>query len=258
MPEKKEAAAGWPMLKGEYRAGDSASCVAVVTCGSHLDDEALINAGAAVSGSCKTENLGIEKLVTHIISNPNIRFLIVSGAEVKGHITGEAILMLHKNGIANNRIVGAKGAIPYVENLSVAAVERFREQIECIDMINVEDVGAISKKIQECIQNDPGAFPKPPLLPDVKGEGEDDGTEKTGGTDIEMGPGQPVGAAGTLSIEGLSALMMTMRLKAVDQKVAGIGDYNKFQAGYHAGRIEGFVIGLIAVLLLFGLLVLIL
>jgi tetrahydromethanopterin S-methyltransferase subunit A len=35
--------------------------------------------------------LGIEKLTANIISNPNIRYLIVTGMEVKGHITGQAI-----------------------------------------------------------------------------------------------------------------------------------------------------------------------
>lgn len=119
----------WPSMKGEYRSGDYNSCVAVVTCGSHLNDNSFIESGAAISGSCKTENLGIEKLVVHIVSNPNIRFLIVSGTEVKGHITGEAILMLHKNGVSENRIVDAKGAIPYIENLSNDAIERFREQV---------------------------------------------------------------------------------------------------------------------------------
>ena len=63
---KKTTAVGWPMLKGEYKTGNPSACVAVVTCGSHLDDDALISAGAAISGSCKTENLGIEKLVSQI------------------------------------------------------------------------------------------------------------------------------------------------------------------------------------------------
>ncbi|WNY27734.1 tetrahydromethanopterin S-methyltransferase subunit A [Methanolapillus ohkumae] len=266
MPEKKNAAAGWPMLKGEYRSGDQTSCVAVVTCGSHLEDEALIAAGAAISGSCKTENLGIEKLVTHIVSNPNIRYLIVAGAEVKGHITGEAILMLHKNGISNNRIVGAKGAIPYVENLSKNAVDRFMEQIECINMINVEETGLISSKIQECLQKDPGAFSKPPLLPDVKEK--DTQNSKGIGNDLENDSKNGVDPAdfakrdGTggeyLGIENVSSLVMMARLKAIDQKIAGIGDYHKFQAGYHAGRMEGFAVGFVIILAIFGLLLLIL
>ncbi|WNY23942.1 hypothetical protein MmiHf6_12660 [Methanimicrococcus hongohii] len=240
------AAAGWPMLKGEYKTGKPDSCVAVVTCGSHLDDDALIEAGAAISGSCKTENLGIEKLVSHIISNPNIRFLIVTGAEVKGHITGEAILMLHQNGIDKNRIVGAKGAIPYIENLSEDAVKRFMEQIECIDMINVEDIDEISEKIRECTAKDPGAFPAAPLIQDVK--------EKTAGSDDgnsgeEDEPSRSFSGGGA-SVEEISSLTMITRLKSVDQKIAGIGDYNKFQAGFQAGKIEGFVIGFVVMILI--------
>lgn len=247
---KTSAASGWPMLKGEYRAGDPNACVAVVTCGSHLDDDALIRAGAAISGSCKTENLGIEKLVSHIIANPNIRYLIVTGAEVKGHITGEAILMLHQNGISKNRIVGAKGAIPYIENLSEEAVKRFMEQIECIDLINVEDIDEISQTIRECAAKDPGAYPAEPLLQEVKekGSADEDGSEDA----IYEGGGSDV------SVAEISALTMITRLKAVDQKIAGIGDYHKFQAGFQAGKAEGFVIGFSVMILFLGLLVFIL
>ncbi|MDD4749671.1 MAG: tetrahydromethanopterin S-methyltransferase subunit A, partial [Methanosarcinaceae archaeon] len=115
MVDKREPASGWPILKGEYEVGDVNGCVAVITCGSHLSGKPILDAGAAITGSCKTENLGIEKVVAHIISNPNIRFLLVTGAEVKGHITGQAMLSLHANGVKENRIVGATGAIPYVE-----------------------------------------------------------------------------------------------------------------------------------------------
>ncbi|MCL2862927.1 MAG: tetrahydromethanopterin S-methyltransferase subunit A [Methanimicrococcus sp.] len=239
---KIAAADGWPMLKGEYKTGDKNSCVAVVTCGSHLDDDELISAGAAISGSCKTENLGIEKLVSHIVANPNIRFLIVAGAEVKGHITGEAILMLHQNGISKNRIVGAKGAIPYIENLSENAVKRFMEQIKCIDMINVEDIGAISQKIKECEADDPGAFPAAPLLPsdNDKGKSAGDDSSEDGGDFKNAG-----NTGGSVSVSEISTLTMITRLKSLDQKIAGIGDYHKFQAGFLAGKMEGFVIGFV-------------
>ena len=238
MSEKSKAAVGWPMLKGEYKIGNPDSCVAVVTCGSHLDDDALTRAGAAISGSCKTENLGIEKLVSHIIANPNIRFLIVAGAEVKGHITGEAILMLHQNGISKNRIVGAKGAIPYIENLSEESVKRFMEQIECIDMINVENIDEISQKIKDCAAKDPGAYPAEPLLQDVKEKKEDEDADTADFSGSEN--------AGGISAAEISSLTMATRLKALDQNIVGIGEYYKFQAGFQAGKAEGFVIGFIA------------
>jgi len=103
MVTKREAAPEWPMLKGEYDVGNVKNCVAVITCGSHLASGPQLEAGAAITGPCKTENLGIEKVVAHIISNPNIRYFIVTGAEVKGHITGQAMLSLHRSGVKDNR-----------------------------------------------------------------------------------------------------------------------------------------------------------
>ena len=85
MADKKAPADGWPVISGDYIVGDPESPVAVTTLASHIEAEL---SGAAIAGPCKTENLGIEKVVANIISNPNIRFLILAGAEVQGHITG--------------------------------------------------------------------------------------------------------------------------------------------------------------------------
>ncbi|MDD1662197.1 MAG: tetrahydromethanopterin S-methyltransferase subunit A, partial [Methanomicrobiales archaeon] len=71
MAEKKSAASGWPISKGDFISGDANSCVAVVTMGSHLDEKGLCDAGAAICGSCKTENLGLEKVIANVISDPN-------------------------------------------------------------------------------------------------------------------------------------------------------------------------------------------
>lgn len=252
--EKTSAAQGWPTMKGEYRSGNVSSCVAVVTCGSHLDDSAFIDAGAAISGSCKTENLGIEKLVTHIVSNPNIRYLIVTGTEVKGHITGEAILMLHKNGISENRIIGAKGAIPYIENLSSEAIERFREQVECIDMINIEDKEMIISRIQNCTENDPGAFPGEPIVPgDIRNDSkahelnESDASAETS-TDNLYGISETSQSTG-LALEEI----VSLRLKIIDAKLQDIGNLHKFKAGFHTGKIVGFVVGFLAAVGLLGM-----
>ncbi|MDD1659490.1 MAG: tetrahydromethanopterin S-methyltransferase subunit A, partial [Methanomicrobiales archaeon] len=45
MAEKKSAASGWPISKGDFISGDANSCVAVVTMGSHLDEKGLCDAG---------------------------------------------------------------------------------------------------------------------------------------------------------------------------------------------------------------------
>ena len=76
----------WPPFRGDYLVGSPKSRIAVVTLASNLHIE-----GAAISGSCKTENLGVEKIVANIISNSNIRFLLICGAESKGHLPGDSI-----------------------------------------------------------------------------------------------------------------------------------------------------------------------
>ncbi len=235
MVNKREPAEGWPILKGEYDAGDANSCVAVITLGSHLDGKPLLDAGAAIAGPCKTENLGLEKVVAHIISNPNIRFLLVTGSEVKGHITGNAFLMLHKNGIFENRIVDASGAIPYVENLTDEAVKRYQEQVECIDLIGTEDMGQITAKIKEAAAKDPGAFDADPLLLEVGKEEEEE--EEVGG------------------LKPMASELATIRNRILDieREMVNIGNLNKFHAGIHAGKIEGVMVGLVITLSLLGL-----
>jgi tetrahydromethanopterin S-methyltransferase subunit A len=37
----------------------------------------------AITGTLQTENLGIERLIPNVLANPNIRFLVVCGAEVQ-------------------------------------------------------------------------------------------------------------------------------------------------------------------------------
>ncbi len=158
MVEKKEPAEGWPVINGDYVVGDPKSCVAGATLASHIED-VMVDAGAAIAGPCKTENLGIEKMVANLISNPNIRFLVLCGSEVQGHITGQSIEALHTGGVdaEKRKIVGATGAIPFVENLPDEAIERFQQQMEIVSMIDVEDVAAIQSKVKDCIEKDPGA-----------------------------------------------------------------------------------------------------
>jgi tetrahydromethanopterin S-methyltransferase subunit A len=239
MVEKREPAPGWPILKGEYEVGDVKNCVLVITCGSHLPGKPILDAGAAITGSCKTENLGIEKVVAHIISNPNIRYLLVTGSEVKGHVTGQSMLALHANGVKDNRIAGAIGAIPYVENLNAAAIARFQEQVQAVDLIDTEDMGAITAKVRELASKDPGAFDAEPMIVEISEEGE--------GEEEEGGVVRPV--SGEIAV-------LRSRMKAIEARMIDIGNLNKFHSGVHAGKIEGFMIGLTVTISLLGLLLL--
>ncbi len=171
MADKKPTADGWPVVSGDYIVGDPESPVAVTTLASHNEDIPAA-AGAAIAGPCKTENLGIEKVVANIISNPNIRFLILAGAEVQGHITGQSFKALHENGADpdKKKIIEATGAIPFVENVPLEGIERFQQQLEIVDLIDTEDIGTIQAKINECVEKDTGAFEAEPIVMEIDEE----------------------------------------------------------------------------------------
>ena len=164
---RKVEVSEWPVVSGDYIVADPKGCVAVVTLASSaLVKELVKEPGVAIVGECKTENVGIEKVLLNIVSNPNIRFLIVCGTEVAGHVTGGSFKALHEAGIDpdSKRIKQAPGAIPYLEALPAEAVERFRKQVQFVDMVNVEDAGQVSAKIKELVAQDPGAYPEPPMI----------------------------------------------------------------------------------------------
>ncbi|MDD1699447.1 MAG: tetrahydromethanopterin S-methyltransferase subunit A, partial [Methanoregula sp.] len=171
MANKKSPASGWPLVKGDFISGDANSPVAVVTMGSHLDEKGICDAGAAMCGSCKTENLGLEKVIANIVANPNIRFMLCCGTEVKGHLAGQTMIALHKNGVKEGRVVGAEGAIPFIENLKDDAIKRFQEQVECVNIMEAEDTKTIKAKMDELKARDPGAFAADPMVIEVKEAG---------------------------------------------------------------------------------------
>jgi len=235
MAEKKSPASGWPIVKGDFNPGDANSPVAVMTCGSHLDEKGICEKGAAICGSCKTENLGLEKVIANIISNPNIRFLLLCGTEVKGHLAGQTMAALHKGGVKDGRVVGAEGAIPFIENLTDDAIKRFQEQCELVNIMESEDIGAIAAKINELKGRDPGAFAADPMIVEVK--------EAAGGAEEAGGEVQPM--SGELAL-------IHARMKVIEKMVTDIGYRDKFAAGVYSGKVEGIMIGLIVSFALLG------
>ena len=231
MADKKSPASGWPLVQGDFHTGDPNSCVAVVTMGSHLDEQGICDAGAAICGSCKTENLGLEKIIANIIADPNIRFVITCGTEVKGHLAGQSVIALHAGGVEGGKIVGAKGAIPFIENLDDAEIGRFQEQVELVDIMESEDVGAISAKIQELVGKDPGAFEGDAMVVEVK--------EEEGGAELTVAGVNPQ----YLEIEG--------RLNAIEEKIEFVNAEIAQRSGRKIGRDIGILYGLVAGIFVF-------
>jgi len=131
----------------------------------------------AILGTVKTENMGLEKVIVNVISNPRIRFLVMCGKEEFGHFPANAMVNLWRNGIdERKRIIGARSAIPYLCNVGREAVERFRAQVEGVDLVHPKEADEIVAydpmyrfeperieelldRISECLTRDQGEFP---------------------------------------------------------------------------------------------------
>jgi tetrahydromethanopterin S-methyltransferase subunit A len=167
---KAEPVAGYPVEEGTFLRGNDFSPVAVAVVLIYDQDkvprdiETLVRvgveSGAALSGTIQTENIGIEKMVCNIIGNPNIRYLIVTGPESPGHSTGEAIIALLKNGVdGRKKIVGTGAPTPYLFNLPIQYIGRFREQIvEVVDLLNRGTPALLRQAVWSCYQEKPTAF----------------------------------------------------------------------------------------------------
>jgi tetrahydromethanopterin S-methyltransferase subunit A len=175
----------YPPEEGRFIRGNDFSPVAVAII-LNTDAEAIppdllglvragAEAGAALSGTVQTENIGFEKMICNIVANPNIRYLILGGPESAGHSTGEALKALMLNGVdAKRRIIGTSAPHPFLYNLPLDLIERFRKQVSLVDLQFEGDPDVIRKAVWCCYQEqpvrfrdytlyDPGAYAEPPL-----------------------------------------------------------------------------------------------
>ena len=145
--------AAWPHVPGTYFVADPAAPVAVCTLGSvELAEQVAFDApaGLCIAGKVETENIGIEKIIKNVISNPAIRFLLCVGNEPPKHLTGATMVALFENGIdSEKRIPGSPGMRPMFPNTSAKEVAAFRQQVEPVVMIGCTDVAEIHAKVQE-------------------------------------------------------------------------------------------------------------
>ena len=175
----------YPSEEGRYIRGNDASPVAVaiiLNCEADkvpLELTRLVRvgaeSGAALSGTVQTENIGFEKIICNIVANPNIRYLILGGPGSAGHLTGQALKALMQNGIDDKkRIIEPKSPHPFLYNIPVEFVERFRKQLTLIDLQFEGDPEIIRKAVWSCYQENPvefrgyrlydtGAYPDEPL-----------------------------------------------------------------------------------------------
>jgi len=164
----------WPFVPGTYFVSDPDAPVAVCTLGS-VELAPAVAAGApaglCITGKVETENIGIEKIIKNVISNPAIRFLLCVGNEPPKHLTGATFLALFENGIdGRQRIPGSPGMRPMLPNTTAEEVAAFCSQVEPIVMIGCTDVAEIHAKVSELAARSPGPFLQSQDLPDIAAE----------------------------------------------------------------------------------------
>ena len=187
---------GYPPEQGRYMRGNDYSPVAVCVIldtfdfaiPSELNELVMagVDSGAALSGLLQTENMGLEKMVCNIVANPNIRYVVLCGRESPGHLPGESLVALKENGVTDTKqIIGTGAPTPYLHNIPMELIERFRNQIAGI--VNLlcqpgeKDTGlagldpkVVEKAVWSCYQEEPvpfmghklydiGAYPEPAI-----------------------------------------------------------------------------------------------
>jgi tetrahydromethanopterin S-methyltransferase subunit A len=96
-----------------------------------------------IVGRLFSENKGIDQLIQSCTTFPTLRYLILCGKDTNGHYPADALISLSHFGLdQNSRIIGTKAPHPFI-NCSPNLVNKFREQIELIDMRECYDLNKI-------------------------------------------------------------------------------------------------------------------
>ena len=85
----------WPAIAGTFEVGDPQAPVAVCA----LTSEDLVTPlahlpGVAIAGKVYTANLGIERILVNVTTNPAIRFLLLCGKDSPLFHPGQSLVAL--------------------------------------------------------------------------------------------------------------------------------------------------------------------
>ena len=131
-----------------------------------------------------------------------------------------------------------------MENLPIEAVERFQKQLTIISMINNENLEEIAAKINECIENDPGAFEEDEMIVQLNEKDEDEDADEIVEDDFQAAP------ASSVDSSTIHLLEIETRIRSMKSTINEIGSIEKFSSGYYAGKVQGIVIGFVLTLIL--------
>jgi tetrahydromethanopterin S-methyltransferase subunit A len=146
----------WAPVVGEYVIVDKSAPVAVSTLASVELADALAQDkpnGLGIVGKTETENIGIDKIIKNVLTNPALQYLLVAGIDAQGHYPGATLLALAAHGIDDKgRVIGSPGKRPVLRNVSTAEIQAFRHQVQVIDMVGCDHAEAVRTRIAALAQ----------------------------------------------------------------------------------------------------------
>lgn len=163
----------WPVEEGQYTIGNEKASVAISTLSDSIHYQKIIQhlgtKDVAIIGPTTTENIGIEKVVKNIVSNPCIRFLILCGDDPRGHRSGASLLALFENGIdTKKRIVNSPAVRSVLKNIDPLHIQHLREQVQVIDLIGCNGLDIIREKVEDCVEKNLPPFKEATVLEGIK------------------------------------------------------------------------------------------
>ncbi|SDG18592.1 tetrahydromethanopterin S-methyltransferase subunit A [Epilithonimonas hungarica] len=149
---RTEAGNQWPLYPGSYTVINAQANIAVCTLTSEnlIATEDLLSKNVAIIGTVMTSNLGIEKIILNIISNPHIRYFLLCGKESPIFKVGQAFDCLFHYGVdKDKRIINADGYFPVLNNLPMQKINHFLKQVHFINLTNEKQGHVILQAIDD-------------------------------------------------------------------------------------------------------------
>lgn len=104
-----------------------------------------------IVGRLYSENKGIEDLILYCTSHNSLKYLVVCGQDTKGHYSGDALVKIKLYGVnPRGHILNTLAPRPYL-TLKPETVEKFRKNIQIIDMRGVCKLEEIKRRVNNLI-----------------------------------------------------------------------------------------------------------
>ncbi|MBI2574854.1 DUF4346 domain-containing protein [Candidatus Woesearchaeota archaeon] len=142
------------------------SNVAVCTLWTPLEivDRHIDSSSYAVIGQLYSKDSGLNTVLRYCLSNKKVRYIVVCGQDRTQ--SGQALICLREKGVDEKRqVIGVVGAAVDKE-IPLAAIGRFRKNVEVIDARGITEYA----RLKELISNLPkkGSYGKPEVFPEAK------------------------------------------------------------------------------------------